>query len=228
MPPKARWDQELAWKALFYASRWWATRHLDQWDQYKFLTKYGFVYVHVGRSDPYASSYGEVDHRGSPVLKASRQVTQADIDRFKAEQHAANAPKAQFLVSALTIFHPVTEQLVASIDLDAEQDAAIRSTLPTEGAQEGHQYGEYEVGSVFYGQSLVEERPKGAEPDPSDERAKYLLKALVEAAVPLEALLLSGSSRLHSPHMQRGIAEGVEAIRAAVLRYVPKTTTDNV
>jgi len=48
-----------------------------------------------------------------------------------------------------------------------------------------------------------------------DEIAR-LREALVTAAIPLEAMRLSGSDRMHCPEVEAGIAAGIEAARQAL------------
>jgi hypothetical protein len=64
----------LAWWILVKAVRLWGTRYLDQWDKFKFQTKYGWVYVTIGREDPYPDSFDAITSSGRPLDCSSKRA----------------------------------------------------------------------------------------------------------------------------------------------------------
>lgn len=57
-------DINEAWSALVKASVEWAD-HMDQWDKFTFNTKYGRVYVRIGRATEWPNEFAPVDHEGN-------------------------------------------------------------------------------------------------------------------------------------------------------------------
>jgi hypothetical protein len=45
----------------------WGNRYLDQFDMVQFPTRYGPVYVTIGRSTPWPDSFDPIDKNGRPV-----------------------------------------------------------------------------------------------------------------------------------------------------------------
>lgn len=62
-------EEDAAWKAMVANCHRWASKHMDQWEKFKFNTRYGMVYVTIRRSDEYPDDFGEVDMIGRPLLK---------------------------------------------------------------------------------------------------------------------------------------------------------------
>lgn len=62
-------EQDAAWTSLVANCHRWASQHMDQWEKFKFNTRYGTVYVTISRRDQYPDDFGEVDMVGRPLQK---------------------------------------------------------------------------------------------------------------------------------------------------------------
>ena len=59
------------------------------------------------------------------------------------------------------------------------------------------------------------------------EREEKLKRAMVEAVIPLEALVLSGGDAFHGPELRQGIRYGIAHVRAALADTSELTTTQD-
>ena len=70
-PTKRKTAEDWAWEALVSNCHRWASGHMDQWEKFKFDTRYGVVFVTISRADPYPDDFGKVDMVGRPIREQS-------------------------------------------------------------------------------------------------------------------------------------------------------------
>lgn len=58
---------ELAWRLFIRSAYRWATQHMDQWEQVKFQTEHGTVYLTLSHQTPWPDAFETVDADGRAV-----------------------------------------------------------------------------------------------------------------------------------------------------------------
>lgn len=62
---KDRTAEAEAWRSLVSAAHHWASVHMDQWEQVKFETPYGPVYLTLSHKSEHPDSFEAVDAEGN-------------------------------------------------------------------------------------------------------------------------------------------------------------------
>ena len=52
--------ENIIWKFMITLVRIWANRYMDQWEQVKFKTPNGMIYLSIQRDTQYPNSYNEI------------------------------------------------------------------------------------------------------------------------------------------------------------------------
>jgi hypothetical protein len=57
-----------AFRTLVQAANVWVSKHMDQWEKFKFQTDYGPIYVTISMADPYPDSFDLVDRETGIII----------------------------------------------------------------------------------------------------------------------------------------------------------------
>lgn len=62
-----RLEARIVWWMLIRMSRWWASRHMDQFEGVTFETAHGRAYLSLTLATPYPNGFEAVDKNGKPL-----------------------------------------------------------------------------------------------------------------------------------------------------------------
>lgn len=59
--------KQLSWWLLVKALHWWAINYMENSSKFKFMTKYGTVYVSIDRQNQYPNAFNLIDPNGNSI-----------------------------------------------------------------------------------------------------------------------------------------------------------------
>ncbi len=60
--------EEEVWQSLIQAAHTWASKHMDQWEQVKFETPYGTVYLTLSHMSEWPDTFQAVEADGKATV----------------------------------------------------------------------------------------------------------------------------------------------------------------